>query len=226
MNKFLRMAVVLAAIATGAGCANQASFQGKNPYVVDGERDLPALESAHLALETARELDRGGFYAEAAVQYERARQFDPGIPGVSRRLAVLYDELDRYNRARDEYKAALAEEPDDAALMNDYGYFNYSNGNLEQAEIWLRRAVDQDPFLDVAWVNLGVVLAEQQRYKESLKAFQQVLPSADAHYNLGVCLVRQQRYDEGREALGEALRLDESLSEARDLLQQMDAQGM
>lgn len=226
MKTLVRIALVLGAVAVGAGCANQASFQGKNPYVVGGERDLPAVASAHLALETARELDNGGFLAEAAVQYERARQFDPAIPGVARRLAVIYDDLDRYNRARDEYKIALAEEPDDAALMNDYGYFNYANGNLEQSEIWLRRAVDQDPFLDVAWVNLGVVLAEQQRYKESLKAFQQVLPSADAHYNLAVCLVRQQRYDEGREALGEALRLDESLGEARDLLQQMDAQGM
>lgn len=225
MKTFLRMAVVLA-FAAAAGCANQASFQGENPYVTQGERDLSAVNSAELARQTARELESGGFLAEAAVQYERARQFDPGLPGISRRLAVIYDSLDRYNRARDEYNLALAEDPDDAALMNDFGYFNYTNGNLEQAEVWLRRAVDEDPFLDVAWVNLGIVLAEQQRYKESLKAFEQVLPSADAHYNLGVCLVRQGRNDEGREALGEALRLDEGLVEARDLLQQMDSEGM
>ncbi len=209
-----------------AGCANQASFQGENPYVVESVRDLPATESARLCIATARELERSASFAEAVVQYERARQFDPGIPGVSRKLAGLYNTLDRYSRARDEYQKALAEEPDDALLMNDYGYFHYSHGNLEQAELWLRRSIDADPFLDVAWVNLGVVLADQERYKESLKAFQQVLPSAEAHYNLGICLVRQGRYDEGREALSEALRLDSGLVEAREVIGWMESEGV
>ncbi len=224
--KTLRFLTLGLALSLLGGCANQASFQGENPYVTESERDLPANEAARLCIATARELERTGALAEAVVQYERARQFDSGVPGISRRLAKLYDLLDRYARAREEYQKALAEDPDDASLMNDYGYFHYNQGHLDQAEVWLRRAIDQDPFLHTAWVNLGVVLAEQERYKESLKAFEQVLPSAEAHYNLGVCLVRQSRYDEGREALTEALRLDSGLMEATEVLAWMESEGV
>ncbi|MGF1572234.1 MAG: tetratricopeptide repeat protein [Sumerlaeia bacterium] len=201
-----------------AGCANQGSIEGINPTRGERVRDLSSNDSARLAIATAQELERVGSYAEAAVQYERAREYDPKQVQVSRNLAVLYDLTDRYSRSKDEYIKALQLFPRDAELLNDYGYFNYRRGNLELSEQYLTKATEIDPFLDRAWMNLGVTLAEQGRYKESLLAFEQVRPEPEALQNLGTIMARQGLFDEAKEALEEALRLDPNLEEARRVL--------
>jgi len=204
------------------GCYNQGAVEGINPY--EGQRvgDLPDKEKVRLALATAIELESVGLYKEAIVQYERARKLDSTQRQVSKRLAVLYDTVDRYTKAREEYVTALTLYPYDAQLLSDYGYFCYRRGNLERSEEYLRRAVEVDPFLDIAWINLGVTLAEMERYKESLRCFEQVRPEPEALANLGTILARQGKYDEAREALEEAIRLDPNLIEAQDVLDSID----
>lgn len=205
-----------------AGCANQGSIEGINPTRGERVRDLSANDSARLAIATAKELELVGSYAEAAAQYERAREFDPKQVQVCRNLAVLYDLTDRYTKSRDEYIKALALYPRDAELLNDYGYFNYRRGNLERSEQYLTMATEIDPFLDRAWINLGVTLAEQGRYKESLLAFEQVRPEPEALQNLGTIMARQGLFDEAKEALREAIRLDPNLEEARKVLENVE----
>ncbi len=221
MKAFSRLALFLIVFAA-AGCANQAAFEGKNPYVSGNQGDLSPVEAARLSIATAQELVKVGLDSEAVVQYERAREADPTQTWISRELAVLYERIGRTSRARDEYLAALREFPRDAKLMNDYGYFNYSQGNFAEAEAWLTKAKDTDPFLDKAWINLGLTQAEQGHYKEALKSFEQVLPEANAHSNLGVVLTTQGKYAEARSALKEALRLDPDLVEAKETLHWLD----
>ncbi|MDX1971103.1 MAG: tetratricopeptide repeat protein [Candidatus Sumerlaeia bacterium] len=205
-----------------SGCANQASIDGTNPLKGDRVGDLSERDSARLALATAQELEKVGRYPEAIAQYERARMLDKDLEGVARQLAVLYDLTDRYSRSQDEYAKALRMFPEDATLMNDYGYFLYRRGKLELSEEYLVRATEMDPFMDRAWINLGVTLAEQGRYKEALLAFEQVRPEPEALQNLGTIMARQGLFAEAREALEEAIRLDSNLVEARLVLEKID----
>lgn len=200
------------------GCANQGSIEGINPTRGPRVGDLSANDSARLAVATAQELELVGSYAEAALQYERARDYDPKLEYVCRNLAVLYDLTDHYSKSQDEYIKALKLFPRDAELLNDYGYFNYRRGNLERSEQYLTMATEIDPFLDRAWINLGVTLAEQGRYKESLLAFEQVRPEPEALQNLGTIMARQGLFAEAKEALEEAIRLDPNLEEAKQVL--------
>lgn len=74
---------------------------------------------------------------------------------------------------------------------------------LDEAEAELRRALDMDPKMPDAWVNLGSVLLKSGRLEESMEANQKAIEIRDdfamAHNNLAVALAELGRKDEARE---------------------------
>ena len=78
--------------------------------------ELPPARAAEACLASARELEKHGYEADAIVQYEKARQDNPRLTQVSRRLAVLYDRQGNAQRALAEYQLALKVQPRDADL--------------------------------------------------------------------------------------------------------------
>lgn len=188
---------------------------GPSPSVAG---DISFAQAAQLCLSAGDNLEKKGYVAEALAQYENARKHDPQAPGVARRLAVLYDLQDNAARAESEYLRALREQPRDAELLNDFGYFHYRHNRLTAAESWLRNAVTVDPQCGCAWINLGQVLAHQGRSEESFHAFTHVLRPAEAYSNVGILLAKQGRTAEARSALRQALTLDANLKQARAFL--------
>ena len=76
-----------------------------------------------------------------------------------------------------------------------------------------------DPHYARAWVNLGLALADQQRFDDSYAAFARALPPAQARANVGVAQARQGRLPEAQMSLESALAQDSTLPEARVALQ-------
>jgi Flp pilus assembly protein TadD len=195
----------------------------ERPARVEGE--LPPTKSAELCLNVARELERKGQTAEAIAMYEKARQENPRLP-VAHRLAVLHDRRNEPELARDEYDLALKAAPHDADLLNDVGYFHAGQGEWAEAEHCYRHCLDLQPKHPKAWVNLGVALANLQRYPESCDAFGRVLKLAEANYNVGVLLAHQGKPDQARAYLRHALELDPDLSKAQTVVAYLDRKGM
>jgi Tfp pilus assembly protein PilF len=179
---------------------------------------LPGLQAAQLCAAAGEALEQKGYHAEAIQQFESARQHSPQVRGVARHLAVLYDLQGESARAEAEYTSALQEQPNDATLLNDMGYFHYRHDRLQPAEDWLRKATAADPNCHCAWINLGQVLARQGRLEDSYEAFAHVLRPAEAYSNLGVLLAKQGRTAEARSALQQAQTLDPSLEQPRAFL--------
>lgn len=225
------MAVTLCVFVAG-GCT---TFNGKlvsrtpadsaTSQSASAPSDLPAEKSATICLTAAREMDAKGLHADAINQYERARQFDPRLGAqVAPRLAVLHDRLGNEQRALAEYKQALQAHASDPALLNDYGYFCYERGQLEEAEQYFREALKKNPEYRRAWVNLAVVLVQQGRENEGMGAFSKVLSPEEAYTNLGVLLAKQGKREESRQALHRALELVPNLRHAQQLLAHLDRQ--
>jgi Tfp pilus assembly protein PilF len=185
--------------------------------------ELPPDQAADACLVHAKALEKSGHEADAIVQYEKARQLNPRLTQVSRRLAVLYDRQCDYSKAQAEYKLALAANPRDPGLLNDLGYHFYERGDWMQAEKWLLRALEADPSYQRAWVNLGLVLGQQERYEESYDAFTKVVNPAEARGNVGVILARQGKHGEAKEALRQALALEPDLKPARVVLAKLES---
>lgn len=180
-----------------------------------------ASSAADACLATAREMEAHADHLAAVEQYERARSLEPDRSGISLRLAALYEHLGDQQRAAAEYEAALEEDAKSTELWNDYAYFQFQCGEIDEAESSARKAIELEPEHKRSWVNLGVILAEQQRYDEAYDAFAHAVNPAAAHNNLGIILARQGRIDDARRELAEAQRLDPTLRQPPNVLQQL-----
>lgn len=180
------------------------------------QKEMKPSEAAHACLVTADELAQNGHRREAILLYERARTLDPAAP-VSRYLAVLYDQ-EGLPQALAEYNRAIAAAPRDANLMNDLGWYYYKRGDLDKAEKWLKAALQHAPQDDRVWVNLGMVLGEQRRYRESFDAFSRAVGPGAAHSNLGMILARHGQLAQAQQELRQALSMDPELEQPRAVL--------
>ena len=204
------------------GCRSLTSKRSEAPEVpltqsAAEAQELPASLAAKACLATAVGLSKKDFYAEAAIQYEKARQYDPSLE-VSRPLAVLYARLGLTERASAEFALAIAAAPGDADLLNDAGYFYSARESWEEAETLLTRAVKANPAHAKAWNNLGLVLTRTDRAAEGYAAFARVLKPAEAAYNVGLLLAGQGEIPAARENLEKALALDPKLDDAKVVL--------
>jgi Tfp pilus assembly protein PilF len=216
---------------TNAGCLTGSPWSS-NPTATAVEEgtpnhiELPAAKNAQLHLTLADSMEKGGHDAEAASCYEKARSLDPRAPNVSRHLAAIYDRMGDSKRALEEYHLALKAAPRDPQLLNRFGYFYYTRGQWKEAEEQYRLALSINANLQHAWVNLGLTLAQQRRYDESLEAFAKAVTRAEALSNLAFVLTTQGQREEAKRKYHEALVIDPNLQIAQLALQKLEGQGV
>lgn len=187
------------------------------------QQELSAKDSAKVCYSTAEALEQGGKDSEAVALYDKARQLDPQLNvQATRRLAVLYDRNGEFDKALAEYRRGLQDNPKDAGLLSDLGYGYYCRGEWAEAEKNLTKAVAVNPKLANAWVNLGLTLAQQSRYDESLAAFSKVVSAPQARCNLAFIQVTQGKTEEARSNYELALRTEPGLQIARVALQKIN----
>ncbi len=194
-----------------SGCASNRLNQ-RTPV----EQKISNKTSAQACLKVAQSLDANGHPAEALMEYDRAIEFDPALRSLlHHRLAVCSDQVKNPARAQIEYLAALKLAPENAVILNDYGYFEIHRGNFIQAEEALRKAVLIDPTLNTAWGNLGLLLTKTNRSAEAIPIYRRIVTEAEAHHNVGIILAREGRQDEAAAYLNRAVALNPSLNRSR-----------
>lgn len=231
MKRYTAWAVLAGALAGlgQTGCTSMTLLSPSDPVppmedtaAASPVKELPSDATAKLCLTTAESLEKAGKIGEATALYEKARQADPRLKQVSRRLAVLYDRQGNFPRAQEEYDLALKQSPNDPSLLNDLGYSYYCRGQWEEAEKHLRKALEKNPKHERAWNNLALTLGQQGHYIESLEAFTKVVGPSRAQCNLGFILTTQGRREEAKTAYREALRLDPELILAQGALAKLE----
>jgi len=90
----------------------------------------------------------------AIVDFERALALDPRSVRALNALGACYDELHRYDIARDFYQQALAIEPQSADTLNNMAVSFAMAGYPTDAEYTLRQAAKLDPGNKAIQVNL------------------------------------------------------------------------
>lgn len=87
-------------------------------------------------------------------------------------LAVLYDTERKWDDADRAYAKALAVKPNSAIIHNDLGFSLLSQGKTEQAVKSFQTALQLDPSLKPARMNLRIALALEGRYSDAVAGVQ------------------------------------------------------
>lgn len=92
---------------------------------------------------------------EALVQYKIAEALDPEYLAVKSNIAAAYQGLGNAYEAISYYERIIPLMPDDAGLMNNYGALLGTMHRKEEEVYWLTRALEVDPYLEQALINLA-----------------------------------------------------------------------
>ena len=103
---------------------------------------------------------------------QRAQKKEPNNPQVLNAFAFLYEKLNDYDQAKENYEKALDVSPDDWSVQNNYGRFLCDRGEYEEGMALLTKAISTQ-LNDRQWLALTNAgrcqLAMKQ--KQSAKAY-------------------------------------------------------
>lgn len=173
---------------------------------------------------------------EAAVAYGRALQIEPNSTRAMRALATV-DEA----HAEQILAHAVEVAPNDPESWFRYGVLTSSAERIQKAialdpwlpdqsrrlaevthsEVALKDALRTDPFDDAAWDLGGRILIEKGDFPGAFFDFERAAklrPSGRYLYDYALALVRADRFEEAQKKAAMAVRADEGLVEAHELL--------
>jgi O-antigen biosynthesis protein len=181
---------------------------------LQGQRQLAAAEQAYrkalmLQPNQAEAYARlGSLYAEqqrwsdAAQQYQTAVQLDPNFAGAYWKLAEVWQQLQQEDQAVLCWSKAFQLQPTwaDAATCYRLAHRLVRVGQFEQAQVYFRRAIQQNAALAEAYLELGQLLHQQGDHQTAADCYRQGLrhcPDAlDLYHQLGDELVTLQHWQE------------------------------
>jgi tetratricopeptide (TPR) repeat protein len=169
---------------------------------------LAAPDSAQMHQLMAHEEARQGNTNGAVAEFRKTIAIDPHLPGVHFEMAELLhasDDQGVKNEAEKEYRAALAQNPQDAKAILRLAEIDEQKGNTQQALDEYKKAVALQPGAADAKVGLAKILTEMNQTDEALPLLEDAVrlepTSATAHYRLGTLYRKLGRSEESKKEI-------------------------
>lgn len=180
-------------------------------------------DTVERSISIARLSERHGNVQQARNMYARLASEHPNHPVAHHRLGVLAAKAGNYQEAMQHLSRAQQVGGDTPELLSDIGYLHYLQNNHAAAQQNLRAAIAADPQNKRAYNTLGLVLAEEGRFQESLDAFRRAVSEAEALSNLAYVQVQLGAFDEAEANYHRALALNQGLKPAAEGLMHIAA---
>jgi tetratricopeptide (TPR) repeat protein len=126
-------------------------------------------------------------------------------------LADVYDDYEEFDKVFDCLKVILEEEPtSEEALYKICFWTDFTGRNEESIRLHLK-IIDEHPFNELAWFNLGAAYQGLKLFEKSIDAYQYAIAIDEkfdyAYRNIGDAYIRLRKYREAIEALEKVLEL-------------------
>jgi len=148
------------------------------------------------------------YYAKKAVLFTIDES--PSYYWVS--IAQEYLELYDYNNALLCYRNAETFTPGSSSIIYDLAYILEQTGQLEESISYYKKYIDNDPFNDNVWLNLGTIYAKQNNCEPAIEAFDYAYAlnpaSSSALYNKGILLINNDKFAEAQDTLKDFIILE------------------
>lgn len=162
-----------------------------------------------LALAHAAEVQ--GDLTRAETLYRAFLETHPEATLAQHRLGVLLTRRGQFDEAEKQFQAALKAAPSNVGLLSDAADSCFLQQRLPEAEALYRKALALEPTHRKACNGLGMLLAEQRQYDESLTLFRRANPEPQAQANLACMLAETGELERAAVHFNKALSLDNSL---------------
>jgi tetratricopeptide (TPR) repeat protein len=163
----------------------------------DGATDRETL------LNLAQIYERGHRYKEAEDAAHKAEAL-PGDPRENETawllLGAIYERQKQFDKAEEQFKKVLTVNPKNAIVLNYYGYMLADRGiRLDEAQDFVQRALDQEPFNGAYLDSLGWVYYKQNKTDQAettlRKAVERESHDPTIRSHLGDVYAKQGRMD-------------------------------
>lgn len=146
-------------------------------------------------------LGRQERYIQAADAFQAALASRPGFADAHDELGRCLLRLRRPAEALDHSLAAWEQLGDSATLPHDIGVALTELDRYDEAETWLRRAVERQPAAAESWVGLANLAVRRRDPKAALRLYDQAIAVApehgNAHFQRALVLLSQGEYARG-----------------------------
>jgi tetratricopeptide (TPR) repeat protein len=183
----------------------------------------PALHAAHAqlyVLQVQAQVDRGAL-DDAETLLDEALNRYPDNVTLRYSLALLYEDQDRNRKALEVLEALAEENPDDAAILNAYGYLLTDEfGRHEQARDYIERALALNPDSAAIIDSMGWVLfklGDHEAARDYLERAYRLEPEAEIAAHLVDVRWQLGERDSAIELLRESLEADPDSPHLREL---------
>jgi len=150
---------------------------------------LKKVEDYEIIFNTAVCLVCQGKYEQSIEAFRRAGDNKDNWISIYQPLAVVYEALEKNLEAEEMYKNLAEIYPEDFQIQKKAGNFSCTMKNYEKAKEYYDRANVLNNEFYQGYLNIGICLLEDKRYKEAVEMLQMVLKIspdiAEVHHNLG-----------------------------------------
>lgn len=158
---------------------------------------VPVIEGiAKDPLTQGRALLEHGYTNEAVSELSVASVVGPDLVEANKLLGVALDRLGQHGQAQEAYERALTVAPDDAEVLNNYGYSLFLDGRAQEALKRLRQAERLTPEAPYVLANMAVVQARLGKYGDAFKSFKRAYGEYEARVRVAELLEEAGRTDD------------------------------
>ncbi|XP_025409291.1 UDP-N-acetylglucosamine--peptide N-acetylglucosaminyltransferase-like [Sipha flava] len=141
---------------------------------------IKAIEAYYYAAESSYDNDCWYLFAKAIIlnhpetaefAYQSVLHYKPDLYLLRYEYANYLFSLNRMKEAENQFEMVANDKPEFSPIFNNLGCIHFKN-NKENALHHYNKAVDLDPKLTVAWVNLGITYIKLKKYDDAIEVFQ------------------------------------------------------
>ncbi len=151
-----------------------------------------------------------GNVKEAICYFDKAvREATDGALQYAYDAALELMDMQDYAAALRYLKQVQEKETEEVEILNDMAFCYERLDELEKSEEMYVRYLQEEPFNDNAWYNLGTVYGRQKKFEEAVNAFGFAITTNEdngsAYFNLAMTYMHLQRYTEAANTFNEFL---------------------
>ncbi|MBL7761943.1 MAG: tetratricopeptide repeat protein [Chitinophagaceae bacterium] len=126
-------------------------------------------------------------------------------------LADVYDDHEEFDKVFDCLKMIIEDEPNNEEALYKICFWTDFTGRSEESIRLHSKVIDEYPYNELAWFNLGAAYQGLKLYEKSIDAYQYAITIDEkfdyAYRNIGDAYIRLRKYREAIEALNKVLEL-------------------